>query len=72
MESIILTCIQCDTEFEFGKREQEKFRERGFTPPLRCPYCRKNKSRESERDEIRKFKDKKRQYRLKYGESFDY
>ena len=71
MESIIITCIQCDTDFEFTREEQEKFRKRGFDPPLRCSYCRKKKSRESERDEIKKFKDKKRQYRPKYRESYD-
>ncbi|MFC1811433.1 zinc-ribbon domain containing protein [Thermodesulfobacteriota bacterium] len=66
MESIIITCIQCDTEFEFTDKEQEKFQQRGFDPPLRCFSCRKNKSREIERDEIRKFKNKKRQHRLKH------
>jgi hypothetical protein len=66
MKTIILNCIQCDTEFEFTTKEQEKFMQRGFDPPLRCSYCRKKKSREIEIDEMKKSKDKKRQYRLKY------
>lgn len=72
MESFIITCIQCDTEFEFTIKEQEKFQQRGFDPPLRCSYCRRKKSRESERDETRRFKDKKRQYRHKPEEPFYY
>ena len=71
METMILNCVQCAAEFEFSINEQKKFQERGFDLPLRCPECRKNKSRESERPEIRKIKDKKRHYRQKY-ERFDY
>ena len=72
METKIIACIQCDEEFEFTKKEQEKVRQKGFDPPRRCPQCRKNKSREIEPTEIRKFKDKKKHYRLKYHKSFDY
>ncbi|MFC1515355.1 zinc-ribbon domain containing protein [Thermodesulfobacteriota bacterium] len=72
MESIIITCIQCDTEFEFTGEEQEKIQRRGFDPPLRCSICRKNKSRDSEGEKIKKFKDKKRQHRHKHVEPFYY
>jgi hypothetical protein len=45
MESQYITCIQCNTEFEFTIVEQEHFQARGFDPPRRCPSCRKKKFR---------------------------
>ena len=71
MESIIITCIQCEEEFEFTAKEQEKFQQRGFDPPLRCPICRKNKDKKAGFMEKRRFKDKKKHYRLKPEEYFD-
>jgi len=73
MDAIIITCVQCEADFEFTDNEQEKFRQRGFDIPLRCPQCRKKKCRkEGERSEIRKIRDKKKHYRLKYKEPFEY
>ncbi|MFH1991287.1 MAG: zinc-ribbon domain containing protein [Pseudomonadota bacterium] len=72
MENLILTCIQCNTDFEFGAGEQQKYQERGFDVPLRCPQCRKNKYRDSEHQERRKFKDKKKHHRFKFDEQIDY
>ena len=71
IESVFITCIQCETEFEFTVKEQEKFQQRGFDPPLRCPICRKNKDKKTAFVERRKFKDKKRLYRQKSEEYFD-
>ena len=70
MENIILTCIQCEEDFEFDVSEQEKYRQKGFDTPLRCAQCRKNKAQKAGPGEKRKFKDKKKQYRLKYEEYF--
>ena len=71
MEPINLTCIQCDEDFEFSVYEQEKYNRRGFDAPLRCPRCRKNKYKDSEQTEKRKFRDKKKNYRFKSAEYFD-
>ena len=45
MENMVITCIQCEEDFEFTVEEQEKLKKRGFDAPLRCPQCRKHKSR---------------------------
>lgn len=48
-----LHCQQCGREFLFSKAERERYLKRGFDPPLRCPECRKHRSRldqEPERD----------------------
>lgn len=68
MKTLILTCIQCDEDFEFSADEQEKYNQRGFDPPLRCSICRKNKDKKPVFEEKKKFKDKKKQYRLKFDE----
>ena len=60
MESIIITCIQCDTEFEFTTKEQEKYQRKGFDLPLRCSICRKNKDNKTRFVDKRRFKDKKK------------
>lgn len=72
MKNLILTCIQCNTDFEFGVNEQKKYQQRGFDVPLRCPQCRKNKYRDNDRPERRKFRDKKKQHRYKFDEQIDY
>jgi len=41
----IITCVQCEEEFEFSTRQQEYFQDKGFDPPKRCPSCRKNKAK---------------------------
>lgn len=68
METVILTCIQCDDDFEFSVYEQKKYNQKGFDPPLRCLKCRKNKAKKTEALEKKKFKDKKKQYRIKSDE----
>lgn len=74
MESMILTCIQCEEDFEFSAHEQEKYKQKGFDAPLRCAQCRKNKAKKSGFSEERKVKSKKKHYRMKpeeYEEYFD-
>lgn len=43
MENKIITCIQCETEFEFTIHEQLRYEEMNFDEPRRCPDCRKKK-----------------------------
>jgi hypothetical protein len=45
METKFITCVQCNTEFEFIDSEQRYYEERGFDVPKRCPECRKHKSK---------------------------
>ena len=71
METLILACIQCDEDFEFSTDEQEKYNQRGFDHPLRCSLCRKNKDKKTGFVKNRRFKDKKKHYRLKSDEYFD-
>ena len=71
MENMIITCIQCQEDFEFTVKEQEKLKKRGFDAPLRCPQCRKHKSRNLQHEENRKFKSKKKHHRLKFDEDYD-
>ena len=71
MENMVITCIQCEEDFEFTVEEQEKLNKRGFDPPLRCPQCRKHKYRNLQPGENRKSKSKKKQYRMKFDEDYD-
>ena len=71
MENMVITCIQCEEDFEFTVEEQEKLNKRGFDAPLRCPQCRKHKFRNLQHEEKRKSKSKKKQYRMKFDEDFD-
>jgi len=70
MENMVITCIQCEEDFEFTVEEQEKLNKRGFDAPLRCPQCRKHKFRNLQQEENRKSKSKKKQYRMKFGEDY--
>ena len=45
METKIISCIQCEREFEFPPAEQKYFKDKGFDDPKRCPTCRRNKTR---------------------------
>jgi rubrerythrin len=45
MESEWITCMQCDTEFEFDIAEQVRYAEKGYDAPQRCPECRKHKTK---------------------------
>lgn len=71
MENMVITCIQCEEDFELSVEEQEKLKKRGFDAPLRCPQCRKHKSRNLQNQESRKFKDKKKHHRQKFDEYYD-
>ena len=68
MENIVITCIQCQEDFDFSIKEQKKLKKKGFDAPLRCPHCRKNKSRHFQHNENRWGKSKKRNYRIKLDE----
>lgn len=72
MENKIITCIQCQEDFELRVEEQEKLKKRGFDDPLRCPQCRRHKSRNLQQEENRKFKSKKKHYRMKFDDDEDY
>lgn len=41
MENMVITCIQCETEFEFSIDEQIRHRKMNFDDPKRCDSCRK-------------------------------
>jgi len=43
MENKTITCIQCETEFEFTIHDQLRYEKMNFDEPRRCPDCRKNK-----------------------------
>jgi hypothetical protein len=68
---MVITCIQCLEDFEFTVEEEEKLKKRGFDAPLRCPECRKHKARNLQHEENRKFKSKKKHYRMKFDEDYD-
>ena len=65
MESLYLTCIQCEAPFEFSVNEQKLYIDRGFDAPRRCPLCRKHKSKGGDGASGKNRRDKKRDYRLK-------
>jgi len=71
MGNMVITCIQCQEDFEFTAEEQEKLKKRGFDAPLRCPQCRKHKARNFQHNEDRRFKSKKKHYRMKFDEDYD-
>jgi hypothetical protein len=71
MENMIITCIQCEEDFEFTGDEQKKFEKRGFDIPLRCPQCRKHKFRDVEDQEHRRPKNKKKNHRQNFDEYYD-
>lgn len=71
MENKLITCIQCQEDFEFTVEEQEKLEKRGFDAPLRCPQCRKRKSRNFQTEENRKSKSKKKHCRMKFDEDYN-
>lgn len=68
MENMILTCIQCQEDFEFTVKEQEKLKKKGFDVPLRCHHCRKHKSQNLPPEENRRIRSKKRDYWMKFDE----
>jgi hypothetical protein len=52
MADKILSCKDCGANFVFTEREQEFYKEKGFTnEPLRCPDCRRaRKQQRNNRD----------------------
>ena len=42
-QDILLTCVECQTEFLFTVSEQDFYDERGLQQPKRCTPCRKFK-----------------------------
>ena len=45
MESEWIVCVQCDSEFEFDAADQQRYAEKEYDAPQRCPDCRKHKSK---------------------------
>ena len=43
MVSEYINCVDCSEEFEYSERDQEFYRERGFSNPKRCKACRTKK-----------------------------
>ena len=68
MEELILTCIQCEKDFEFSIAEQEYYGDRGFDPPKRCPSCRKNKSKAAGHHSKKNRYDNKQYKRIKFDD----
>jgi uncharacterized protein with PIN domain len=52
MENKTITCIQCETEFEFTIHDQLRYEKMNFNEPRRCPDCRKNKLRGADSQDI--------------------
>jgi hypothetical protein len=45
---ISITCSQCGKKFIFSEDEQEFYRGKGYTPPLRCKQCRSARQQRSD------------------------
>jgi hypothetical protein len=41
-----LVCRECSTQYTYTEGEQTFFQEKGFTPPTRCPDCRRRRKAE--------------------------
>ena len=46
MPDITMSCTDCHSQFTFTEGEQAFFSEKGFTPPVRCPDCRRRRKAE--------------------------
>lgn len=46
METKTLVCQDCGKEFEFTVRDQEFYKEKGFSEPKRCKDCREKRKQE--------------------------
>jgi len=70
MESKILTCIQCDSEFEFSVANQLEYEAKGYDEPKRCPECRKRKSKSSSNTTSSdgKWRNKKKRHHDRYDD----
>ena len=45
MKNEILICKDCHNSFVYYVREQRRFLSNGWEDPIRCPHCRRRKSR---------------------------
>lgn len=43
MADLLLTCIQCNEQFNFTEGEQQFYQSKGFQQPKRCLNCRRLK-----------------------------
>lgn len=43
MADLTIKCKDCGNEFVFTERDQEFYKEKGFSDPVRCPECRKKR-----------------------------
>jgi len=62
MESQWIICMQCETEFEYDATNQIRDAEKGFDAPLRCPSCRKHKTKYIDAWERKKAKNGRNHY----------
>ena len=46
METKTIVCQDCGKKFEFSEREQEFYKEKGFSEPKRCKDCREKRKQE--------------------------
>jgi len=46
MPDTTLHCTDCNNQFTFTEGEQDFFSQKGFTPPTRCPECRRRRKAE--------------------------
>ena len=67
MENKIITCIQCEREFEFTVQDQLRYEKMNFDEPRRCPDCRKNKLKTTDSQNMKRNR-KKDLYRSKFEE----
>ena len=65
MEDLILTCIQCEVSFVFSVGEQQRYAFYNFDAPMRCPECRRKKTRPNQNDHGRTQGKKKKMKRYK-------
>jgi hypothetical protein len=45
---VSITCSQCGKKFTFSEEEQDFYRAKGYTPPLRCKQCRSVRQQRSD------------------------
>jgi len=64
MENKTITCIQCETGFEFTIHDQLRYEKMNFDEPRRCSDCRKNKLKTQDFQNI-KHNRKRKFYRSK-------
>ena len=66
MQSKLIQCIQCNTEFEFSVSSQIEFEAKGYDEPKRCPECRKRKSKASADNSNGNWRNKKKRHHDRY------